>query len=213
MNLYIFSENKYKKLNPKPFLFEKNLQKLFEDNLNEITGLEMVRSEFEVRNKRIDTLAFNSDSNAFVIIEYKRDKDYSVTDQGIAYLSLMLEHKAEFILEYNSRFNKNLKIKEIKWNKSLVVFISQDFTEFQLRAANYKYFPIILLEVKYFENGLLMVNELRKSTQAELLKQVIMAEDPPPDQILQDIKIENPPVDSGNWYKTTLWATIRKLGN
>ena len=80
-----------------------------------------------------------------------------------------------------------------------------------MRAANYKYFPIILLEVKYFENGLLIVNELRKSTQSELLKQVLMAEDPQTDQILPDIKIENPPAGSENWYKTPLWMKIRSL--
>ena len=34
----------------------------------------MVKSEFSIKGKRIDTLAYDSQSNAFTIIEYKRDK-------------------------------------------------------------------------------------------------------------------------------------------
>ncbi len=66
----------------KPFKLEKEIQKLFEANLNSIMGLEFVKSEFTIKNKRIDTLAFDTQSNAFIIIEYKRDKNMSVVDQG-----------------------------------------------------------------------------------------------------------------------------------
>jgi selenocysteine lyase/cysteine desulfurase len=59
-----------------------------------------VKSEFELRGLRIDTLAFYNESKAFVIIEYKKDRNFSVVDQGMAYLNLMLNNKADFILEY-----------------------------------------------------------------------------------------------------------------
>jgi hypothetical protein len=52
---------------------------------------------------RIDTLAFDPESRAFIIIEYKRDRNFSVIDQGMAYLNLMLNNKTDFILEYNER--------------------------------------------------------------------------------------------------------------
>jgi len=35
-------------------------------------GLEMVKSEFSIKNKRIDTLGFDTQTNAFVIIKYKK---------------------------------------------------------------------------------------------------------------------------------------------
>jgi hypothetical protein len=43
------------------------------------------------------------ESGAFVIIEYKKDRNFSVVDQGVAYLNLMPNNKADFILEYNER--------------------------------------------------------------------------------------------------------------
>ena len=41
-----------------PFKKERELQSLFEANLSQIMGLMLVRSEFAIKNKRIDTLAF-----------------------------------------------------------------------------------------------------------------------------------------------------------
>ena len=40
-----------------------------------------VKSEFAIKNFRIDTLAFDSKSKSFVIIEYKKDKNFSIIDQ------------------------------------------------------------------------------------------------------------------------------------
>jgi len=84
-----------------PLKLEREIQTLIEKNLKLIFGLDFVKSEFSLNNFRIDTLAFDHDASAFVIIEYKRDKNFSVIDQGYAYLSLMLNNKADYILEYN----------------------------------------------------------------------------------------------------------------
>ena len=81
----------------KPFRLEKEIQEMTEKNIKTILGLDFVKSEFALNNFRIDTLAFDKEANAFVIIEYKRDKNFSVIDQGYAYLSLMLNNKAEII--------------------------------------------------------------------------------------------------------------------
>ena len=88
---------------------EKDLQKLTEKNLQTVFGLEFVRTEFGLHNLYIDTLAFDPESKSFAIIEYKRDKSFSVVDQGYACLALMLNNKADFILEYNEREKGNLK--------------------------------------------------------------------------------------------------------
>ncbi len=69
-----------------PFKLEKEIQNLTEQNLATIFGLDFVRSEFSLNNFRLDTLAFDKDAASFVIIEYKRDKNFSVIDQGYAYL-------------------------------------------------------------------------------------------------------------------------------
>ena len=92
---------------------EKDIQKVFEANLYSIMGLELVKSEFTIKNKRIDTLAYDAQACAFIIIEYKRDKNISVVDQGFTYLSLMLENKADFIVEYNESLKRNLKREDV----------------------------------------------------------------------------------------------------
>ena len=55
-------------LKEKPFKLEKEIQSLFENNLLELMGLEMVKSEFVIKSKRIDTLGYDPQSKAFIII-------------------------------------------------------------------------------------------------------------------------------------------------
>ena len=74
------ADNLLTAIKEKPFKLEKDIQRLFELNLKQIMGLELVKSEFSVKNKRIDTLAFDPQSKAFAIIEYKRDRNASVFD-------------------------------------------------------------------------------------------------------------------------------------
>ena len=107
-----------------PFKLERDIQQLFEKNLLQITGLEFVKSEFSIQNQRIDTLAFDRENNAFIIIEYKRGHNYSVFDQGVAYLNTLLKYKADFVLEYNEALDKNLKKKEVDWSQCKILFVS-----------------------------------------------------------------------------------------
>lgn len=95
MKIYSLQKQKLNEIKENPFKLEREIQNLFEKNLDELMGLTFVKSEFSIKNKRIDTLAFDKQTNAFVIIEVKRDKNLSVVDQGFTYLSLMLENKAD----------------------------------------------------------------------------------------------------------------------
>ncbi len=145
---------------------------MFEQNLSTIMNLEFVRSEFQVKDKRLDTLAYDIQTNAFVIIEYKRDKNISVFDQGITYLNLMLQNQAEFIVEYNESLNKKLKRQDVDWSQSRVVFVSTDFTDIQIGATNFKDLSIELWTVKRFENGIIVVTPIKKSRNAVSFKPI-----------------------------------------
>ena len=98
--LQIFSINgtKLAEIREQQFPLESEIQSLTEANLHDLFELDFVKSEFELHGLRIDTLAFDNESKAFVIIEYKKDRNFSVVDQGMAYLNLMLNNKADFIL-------------------------------------------------------------------------------------------------------------------
>jgi predicted transport protein len=170
MALYTNQTGKLKEVNEKPFKLEKDIQKVFEENLSAIMGLELVKSEFTIKNKRIDTLAYDAQACAFIIIEYKRDKNISVVDQGFTYLSLMLENKADFIVEYNESLRQNMKREDVDWSQTRVAFVSTSFTDNQVQATNFKDIAIELWEVKQFENDTIIIKPIKKSNAAESIK-------------------------------------------
>jgi len=170
MNLYQVKINNLNILKEKPFKLEREIQNLFEKNLSEIMSLEIVKSEFTIKGKRIDTLGFDPQSKAFVIIEYKRDKNVSVIDQGFTYLSLMLENKADFVLNYNETLNKSIHSSSIDWSQTRVAFVSPSFTENQRLATNFKDIAIELWEIKRYENDLVSINPIKKTKSAESIK-------------------------------------------
>ncbi|WP_432481457.1 DUF5655 domain-containing protein [Moraxella sp. ZY200743] len=171
MNLFHLQNTNLTPLSETPFLLEKEIQTLCETNLSQISELIFVKSEFSIKNRRIDTLAYDPENNSFVIIEYKRDKNYSVVDQGVSYLSLMLEYKAEFIIEYNESLNENLKRDDVDWSQSKIIFVAPSFSEDQKQSTNFKDFAIELWEIKRFDD-IVFINPITKSKSAPSIKQI-----------------------------------------
>jgi predicted transport protein len=173
MIIYNTAGNKLVQVKEKPFKLEREIQTIFESNLQNIMGLLFVKSEFTIKNKRIDTLAYDKQTNAFIIIEYKRDKNYSVVDQGLTYLNLMLQNKAEFILTYNETLKDVLHSKDVDWTQSRVAFVSPSFTDNQISASDFKDFGIELWEIKQFENNTISINTIKKSSGAPSIKPLL----------------------------------------
>lgn len=170
MNLFKINGNELYHLKDQPFKLERDLQRLFENQLTRITGLEFIASEFSIQDQRLDTLAFDHETSSFVIIEYKRSTNQSVLDQGISYLNTLLKYKADFILEYQERTGKLLNKSQVDWSQSKVAFVSPNFTSFQKQAVDFKDLNIELWEVKKFENSILLVNGIKKSKNAPSIK-------------------------------------------
>lgn len=171
MPIYAISNNVLSAIPIKDFALESEIQALFEANLKTLTGLTLVKHEFPIKNKRIDTLAFDEQSRGFVIIEYKRDQNISVFDQGITYLKLMLENKADFILEYNEQLKGNLKRDDVDWTQIRVAFVSPAFTDIQIQATDFKDLAIELWKVTRYGNNTLHVAEIKKNPSAVSIKQ------------------------------------------
>lgn len=151
---------------------EKNIQKLTEDNLGEVFGYQFISTEFALNSSRIDSLAFDKENNSFVIIEYKKDRNFSVIDQGYSYLALMLNNKADFILEYNEKMKNSLKKDDVDWSQSKVLFISPSFTSYQKGAVDFKDLPIELWEIKVYSDNMVLYNELKPSGVSESIKTI-----------------------------------------
>jgi predicted transport protein len=172
MSLYKTSNKLLTPFKEVPFKLEREIQNLFEANLKEIMGLEFITSEFVIKDKRLDTLAFDSELNAFVIIEFKKSYNVSVVDQVFQYLSLMLNNRADFILEYNEKMNKPLKKNDVDWSQSRVVLVSQAFTDMQKEAVNFKDFNVEMWVVKRYENNIVNITNIPKSHSAESIKTI-----------------------------------------
>ncbi len=172
MAIFEISTGRLNKIKPLSFKLEKEIQDLTEKNIHNIFGLQLVKSEFALNGLRIDSLAYDNENNSFVIIEYKRDKNFSVIDQGYAYLSLMLNNKADFILEYNENCNKNLKRENVDWSQSRVLFVSPAFSKYQQQAINFKDLPIELWEISKYENDLIQYTQLKSHDNSESIKKI-----------------------------------------
>ena len=137
------------------FKLEKEIQKLVEENLDTLFGLEFVSTEFKVGEFRIDTLAYDETTSSFVIIEYKKGSSYSVVDQGYSYLSTMINNKADFVLEFNEKKGRVLKRDSIDWSSSKVVFVAPTFTSYQRNSVNFGDIPFELWEVRRFADSII----------------------------------------------------------
>lgn len=181
MSLFKITGKKFEPVNEEAKIdSERGIQKLTEENLEPIFGLKFVcgslNQELSVKvNEQefyIDTLAFNESQKSFVIIEYKKDRSFSVIDQGFAYLSAMLNNQAEFVLELNKRLSKNLGKEDIDWEQSRVIFISPEFTNYQVNAINFKDLPIFLYEVRFYDNNLIEYDAIKPYKTTESIKKI-----------------------------------------
>ncbi|HMU46519.1 MAG: hypothetical protein KBF82_14690 [Chitinophagaceae bacterium] len=211
MILYSNQVGKLTEIKENPFRLEKDIQKVFEANIFSIMGLELVKSEFTIKNKRIDTLAFDKQNGAFIIIEYKRDKNISVVDQGFTYLSLMLENKADFIVEYNESLKQNLKREDVDWSQTRVAFVSTNFTDNQIQATNFKDIAIELWEIKQFDNDTVIISPIKKSNAAESIKPLTQNKEALK-KVTEEIKVytEEDHIDKASETTSELYEKFKK---
>lgn len=151
---------------------EKHLQDMVEKNLTDIFWLHFISSEFQLNWLRIDTLAFNNETKSFVIIEYKRDRSFSIIDQWYAYLSLMLNNKAEFVLEYQEKIQQKLSKNDVSRSETKIIFLANSFTIHQKNAINFKDLPIELWEVNKYEWDFFSFIPIKASQQTESIKTI-----------------------------------------
>lgn len=156
------------KLKEKDFVNEKELQTYFEEHLKEILGLEFVATEFVVGSFRLDTVAFDEETKSFKIIEYKNVKNHSLVDQGYTYLKLLLERKADFVLQYNLKLNKHININDVDWSQSRIIFVSPVFTSYQLNATDFKNIPVDLYKVTRYEDNIVDIEHIQKTSSVKI---------------------------------------------
>jgi len=132
---------------------EKNIQTLFEQNLLTILNVNFLATEYSTSfGGRIDTLGIDK-SGSPVIIEYKRNQNDNVINQGLSYLRWLLDHKADF--EILCRNNK-IDI-EIDWTSPRVICVAESYNRFDLDTVEILPIKIELLKYRIYEDDILLV--------------------------------------------------------
>ena len=188
MNLYKIKNKKLLYIEEVGFKTEYEIQRLCEENIKELFDLELVCSQFIIQKFRIDTLAFDEKIKSFVIIEYKKDENFSVVDQGYTYLSLVLNNKAECILVYNEKKGKQLKKQDVDWSQTKVIFVAPSFTSYQIQSINFKDLPIELWEIKKYENNLVVLKQIEVTPAKESIK-IISKKSKIAERVNKEIKV------------------------
>lgn len=157
MAIFKIDRQKVQKLKIKKFKNEKQLQKLFENNLEDIFGIRFLASEFKTTHGgRIDTLGLDEDGSP-VIIEYKESEKNNVINQGLFYLDWLIDHKGDFEILVQKKLGKNV---EVNWDAPRLILIAQSYNEYDKYAVNRISENIELKKYILYDNEILFIENV-----------------------------------------------------
>ena len=133
--------------------FEKELQILIENNMEQFFGVTFLKSEYVITEGRMDSIGLD-ENNSPVIFEYKRSLNENVINQGLFYLDWLLDHKADFQLLVLEKLGKE-KADSIDWSVPCVICIANDFTKYDEHAVNQMQKNIKLVKYKKYDDYIL----------------------------------------------------------
>jgi len=168
MKLFRLNKTNLNEVEQIPFKLERDIQNLVEVNTESVFNLKFIQSELSVDKYRIDTLCFDEENNSFVIVEYKKGNSYSVIDQGYTYLQLLLNNKSDFLLVLSQHFNKVLRMEDVDWSQSRIIFVSPSFNSYQKDSVNFKDLPFELWEIKRYSNDTVVLNQHRSNSKESI---------------------------------------------
>jgi predicted transport protein len=167
LRVFSIAGNSVKELKSSSFTIEKSLQSLIEQNLEKLLGVRFLETEYSTgrtHGGRIDTLGI--DENGYpVIIEYKTATNENVINQGLFYLTWLLDHKAEFELRVLEKKGDKVQ-KEIDWSSPRLICIAGDYTKYDIHSVQLMNRSIDLIRYRRFENHLIIF-ELVNATTAQ----------------------------------------------
>lgn len=144
---------------PSGFAKERDLQKLFEANLDELLGVRFVKSEVTTGDRqrgRIDTLGIDQDGYP-TIIEFKKSNKENIINQGLFYLDWLVDHKGDFTLLAQRACGTDVKI---DWGRPRVILIAESFSEYDKYAVNRIGANIELWTFRKYGDNLLYLDSL-----------------------------------------------------
>jgi predicted transport protein len=136
MPLYKIGEDQnVKQIRQTDFRNERELQNLFENNLETLMGVRFIDSEVTTGDRqrgRIDTLGIDEDGSP-TIIEYKKKSNENIINQGLFYLDWLVDHKGDFTLAAQKTLGSGV---EVDWSQPRLILIAESFSKYDEYAVN-----------------------------------------------------------------------------
>ncbi len=150
LRLFTLTPNGVQELPGRFYKLEKEIQNLFEKNLEALLGVRFVASEFQAGpGNRIDTLGI--DENGFpVVIEYKLDKNKTVINQGVAYLAWIRNNPDSYWKAVLNKLGREIA-DSIDYSSVRLICIAAEFTRDDL--GMYELMPNLIDLVRYRRFG------------------------------------------------------------
>lgn len=158
IQLFRLSPGKTTELPGRSAPVERQLQSLIEAHMPAFLGVRFLASEYatgKTHKGRIDSLGLD-ENNCPVIVEYKRQSNENVINQGLFYLDWLLDHQAEFRWLVMERLGKDVA-DAIDWSGTRLLCIAADFTRYDQHAVQQIPRNIELLRYKLFDDDLLLL--------------------------------------------------------
>ncbi|MDE2037781.1 MAG: transporter [Patescibacteria group bacterium] len=153
MAIFQIHNEAVKKIPPIKIGKEKNIQELFEKNLEEILNIRFLATEYSTSfGGRIDSLGVDNNGSP-VIIEYKKGQNDNVINQGLSYLRWLLDHKADF----EALVKKKNITTDIDWASPRVICVAESYNKFDLDTVDLLPMDIELLRYQLYDSGILLV--------------------------------------------------------
>lgn len=145
----------------RPVKLEKKLQVLIEKHLETFLHVRFVASEYSTGKThagRIDTLGLD-ENFCPTIIEYKRNSNANVINQGLFYLDWLMDHRGEFELIVVKQFGQETADK-IDWSAPRLLCIAENFSRYDEHAVQQINRNIELLKYAYYPDHQLLMLDL-----------------------------------------------------
>ncbi|GAA2321906.1 transporter [Streptomyces caniferus] len=129
---------------------EADVQCLVEAHMETMLGVRFLASEYStgLHGGRIDSLGID-ENGAPVVVEYKRGTDAGVINQGLFYLSWLMDHRAEFGHLVRDRLGATAA-SQVLWSAPRLICVAGDFTRYDIYAVREHRRSIDLVRYRLF---------------------------------------------------------------
>ncbi|WP_047121752.1 DUF5655 domain-containing protein [Streptomyces leeuwenhoekii] len=156
-NLRLYStEGGVTEVAPRLAVAEAHVQGLVEAGMEMLLGVRFLAREYStgpVHGGRIDSLGLDENGSP-VVVEYKRGLDAGVINQGLFYLSWLVDHRAEFEHLVRDRLGGPAAA-QVLWSNPRLICIAGDFTRYDVHAVREHRRSIDLVRYRLFGRDLL----------------------------------------------------------